>query len=272
MIKDIYAPVYRSMAPIFTVVPVTGPNRAENIGTKQYIDLFNTVHNKKISWDHLLRQTSDWEGTLWGKPDWADRPSNDPKSWLDRPRQEPGTEYEYNDTRVNVLALALTNIWRQPLQNVLKKYIMDPIGCSNTWRWMGYDNSWIVMDGQAIQVPSGGGHWGGGMFINAFDQARFGYLTLHKGKWKDHQILSDEWIQMSTTPTPAKPDYGFMNWFLNTNKQRMPDAPENSFCHIGAGVNLIYVDPEHNIVVVARWIDGQAINEFIKKVLNSITP
>ena len=28
----------------------------------------------KITWDHLLRQTSDWSGTLWGKPDWADRP------------------------------------------------------------------------------------------------------------------------------------------------------------------------------------------------------
>ena len=37
--------------------------------------LFNTEHNRKITWDHLLRQTSDWEGTLWGKPDWVDRPS-----------------------------------------------------------------------------------------------------------------------------------------------------------------------------------------------------
>ena len=36
--------------------------------------LFDTPHNATITWDHLLRQTSDWQGTLWGKPDWADRP------------------------------------------------------------------------------------------------------------------------------------------------------------------------------------------------------
>ena len=38
------------------------------------VDLFASEHNAKITWDHLLRQTSDWSGTLWGKPDWADRP------------------------------------------------------------------------------------------------------------------------------------------------------------------------------------------------------
>ena len=39
-----------------------------------HVDLFESEHNRKIKWDHLLRQTSDWQGTLWGKPDWADRP------------------------------------------------------------------------------------------------------------------------------------------------------------------------------------------------------
>ena len=38
---------------------------------------FAEGHNSKITWDHLLRQTSDWEGTLWSKPDWADRPPKD---------------------------------------------------------------------------------------------------------------------------------------------------------------------------------------------------
>ena len=38
------------------------------------VDLFTSEHNAPITWDHLLRQTSDWSGTLWGKPDWADRP------------------------------------------------------------------------------------------------------------------------------------------------------------------------------------------------------
>src|SRR4029434_1368079 len=29
-------------------------------------DLFEAPHNQNITWEHLLRQTSDWQGTLWG--------------------------------------------------------------------------------------------------------------------------------------------------------------------------------------------------------------
>ncbi len=217
-----------------------------------------------------MRQTSDWEGTLWGKPDWADRPSGDRYDWMDRPRNEPGTVWEYNDVRVNLLALAGTNLFRRPIQDILKERIMDPIGASGTWRWMGYQNSWIILDGKSIQIPSGGGHWGGGMFISAYDQARFGYLTLNLGRWKDRQILSREWIDMAMTPTPSKDTYGFMNWFLNTGQQLLPSAPSSAFYHAGAGVNRVYIDREHDLVVVLRWIDGSAMDAIIGKILESI--
>src|SRR5437899_1132036 len=149
------------------------------------VDLFEAPHNQKIKWDHLLRQTSDWQGTLWGKPDWADRPEGDkPADWPNRKLWEPGTHYKYNDVRVNVLALAALQVWRRPLPDVLREELMEPIGASSTWRWHGYDNSWVDIDGQKIQSMTGGGHWGGGMFINAYDMARFGYLFLRNGRWK----------------------------------------------------------------------------------------
>ncbi len=117
------------------------PNQraVDQFGKQHYLDLFATEHNRKITWEHLLRQTSDWEGTLWGKPEWADRPDRDANTWLTRKRNEPGSVYEYNDVRVNVLALAALNVWRRPLPQVLKEYLMDEIGASNTWRWFGYE-------------------------------------------------------------------------------------------------------------------------------------
>ncbi|CAN5649177.1 serine hydrolase [soil metagenome] len=245
---------------------------AENFGKPQYIDLFSADHNRKITWDHLLRQTSDWEGTLWGKPDWADRPDRDTTTWLTRKRNEPGTVYEYNDVRVNVLALAALNVWRRPLPQVLKDHIMDVIGASNTWRWYGYENSYVVLDGQVIQSVSGGGHWGGGMFINAYDMARFGLLTSRNGRWGTKQLLSENFIRQARTPTPAQPTYGFMNWFLNTDKKYYPAAPASAFVHIGNGTNMIYVDPDNDIVIVARWIESGKINEFIEKVTASLKP
>jgi hypothetical protein len=230
---------------------------------------FDTPHNRKLTWDVMLRQTSDWEGTLWGKADWADRPEGDISTWKTRTRHEPGSVWKYNDVRVNALALAATCVWRRPLPEVLKEQIMDPIGASNTWRWTGYYNSWIVVDGRPVQSVSGGGHWGGGLFINAFDMARFGLLTLRYGNWEGKQLISRQWVNQALTPTTANPGYGYMNWFLNTNKKLMPSAPENAWVHIGNGTNMIYCDPDHDLVIVARWIDSKAMDGLVKAVLSA---
>ena len=243
---------------------------AELFGKSRLLELFETENNRKITWDSLLRQTSDWEGTLWGKPDWADRPDRDSNNWLSRKRNEPGAVYEYNDVRVNALALAALNVWRKPLPQVLKENVMDEIGASDSWRWLGYENSWVVMDGLPVQSVSGGGHWGGGMFISATDMARFGLLSLNRGKWNKKQILYEEFFRQAMTPTPAQPTYGFMNYFLNTDRKLYPNAPAAAFAHVGNGTNIIYVDPENNLVVVARWIENAKIDEFIGKLNASL--
>ncbi|MCX6216122.1 serine hydrolase [Spirosoma sp.] len=247
--------------------PVT--RSADEFGKPELITPFQTPHNRTITWDHMLRQTSDWEGTLWGKPDWADRPDPDAAKWLNRKRNLPGAVYEYNDVRVNALALAATSVWRKPLPQVLKENVMDAIGASNTWRWTGYRNSWIVLDGQAVQSVSGGGHWGGGMFINALDMARFGLLTLNKGNWNGRQLISEQWINQSRTPTPAQPTYGYMNYFLNTDQKLLPSASATSYYHLGNGTNMVYVDTEHDLVMVVRWIDTKAMDGIVKRVLDA---
>jgi CubicO group peptidase (beta-lactamase class C family) len=233
-------------------------------------DLFEGPHNSKITWDHLLRQTSDWQGTLWGKPDWADRPEGKtPRDWPNRPVREPGSFYKYNDVRVNVLALAALHVLRRPLPQVLREEIMEPIGASSTWRWHGYDNAWIDLDGQKVQSMTGGGHWGGGLFISARDMARFGYLFLRDGKWKDRQLVSPKWIAMARTPGTANNSYGYMNWMLNTDKRRYSNAPATAVTFEGNGSNIIYIDRDNDLVVVVRWIQGRAFNQFIGMVLDA---
>jgi CubicO group peptidase (beta-lactamase class C family) len=237
------------------------------------VDLFEDPHNQSITWDHLLRQTSDWKGTLWGKPDWADRPEGKPNEWANRKLSEPGTRYKYNDVRVNVLALAALHVLRRPLPDVLREELMEPIGASSTWRWHGYDNAWIELDGRKVQSMTGGGHWGGGMFINAWDMARFGYLFLRNGKWKDKQIVSEKWIQMARTPGTANAEYGYMNWFLNTAGKPLPSVPESTVTFRGNGQNIIYIDWQNDLVVIVRWIGGGgALDQFLGKVVNSIRP
>ncbi len=242
-----------------------------NDPVKNYVpgEYFASGHNSRITWDHLLRQTSDWEGTLWGKPDWADRPPKDVPfaEYMKRTHNEPGAAWKYNDVRVNLLALAALQVWRRPLPQVLKEYVMDPITASSTWRWLGYDNSWVNVDGVMVQSVSGGGHWGGGMFINGYDMARFGLLTLHRGRWNDRQIVSEQWVKRALTPTGPNPEYGFMNWFLNTGRKALPSAPATVFYHLGNGANVIYVDPELDLVAIVRWIDPApaALDGFVSR-------
>lgn len=270
LIRSVQDPVYMYVPPIelFQPNPVTKPTSA--FLQPELLHPFSSAHNQTITWESMLRQTSDWEGTLWGKPDWADRPDPDPKKWLNRTRNPQGTVFEYNDVRVNALALAATSVFRQPLPQVLKKQIMDSIGASNTWRWTGYRNAWIVLDGNPVQSVSGGGHWGGGLFIHAEDMARFGLLTLRKGRWKNQQILSESWIRQSTTPGLANKEYGYMNYYLNTDQKLIPGAPPEAFVHLGNGNNAIYVDPVNDLVIVLRWITQKGMVETISVLLDGL--
>jgi CubicO group peptidase (beta-lactamase class C family) len=269
LIHSVQDTVARYVPPVEVYNPAAIGPTAEQLGQSPFLYPFAGPHNSTLTWEVMLRQTSDWEGTLWGKPDWADRPEGNASEWMTRKRNAPGTVWKYNDVRVNALALAATNVWRKPLPQVLKTNIMDEIGASDTWRWNGYRNAWIVLDGAPVQSVSGGGHWGGGMFIHAWDMARFGLLTLHRGNWNGKQLISEQWVKQSLTPTTAKPTYGYMNWFLNTDKQLLPSAPANAFVHIGNGTNLIYVDPEHDLVAVVRWLENKSMDEMIRHILEA---
>lgn len=236
-------------------------------------DTFDGAHNQQITWGHLLNQSSDWSGTLWGSHDWADRPPNEGNidDWRNRTLHAPGSHFEYNDVRVNILAYSLLQVWRKPLPQVLKEYIMDPIGASITWRWYGYKNSWVELDGTRMQSISGGGHSGGGLFINTEDHARFGLLFLNEGNWNGSQLLSKSWIKKATKPSPAKANYGYMWWLNKRGTPRYWDGvPENVYYAAGFGGNFIVIIPNENMVIVTRWLEPSKIGEFIKLVLDAL--
>lgn len=236
---------------------------------------FDGPHNGAITWRHLLQQTSEWEGTLFGKPDQVDRnravggDAQTVEKGSARALRPPGSYWEYNDVRVNRASLALLRLVRRPLPELLREAIMAPIDASETWEWHGYENAWVEIDGERMPSVSGGGHWGGGMFISTRDLARFGLLHLRRGEWNGRHLLSERWIQTATTPCAVKPEYGCM-WWLNTGRRQAPSAPESSFFALGAGSNALWVDPEHDIVAVVRWLAPGALDGFINRVLAAL--
>ena len=240
---------------------------------------FASPHNAKVTWRQLLNHTSEWEGTLWDKPDLIDRNrdlGNEASAKKGTPRalREPGDYWEYNDIRVNRLALSLLRRFRQPLPEVFREAIAQPIGASGTWQWHGYRNSYVEIDGKRMQSVAGGGHWGGGLFMQARDHARLGLLMLRRGRWGDRQLVPESWIAQSLAPTKLNPHYGFM-WMLNTARKTYPSAPAEGYGASGSGGNLVWIDPVHDLVAVICWTDPAAIGGFLAqlgKALPAIPP
>ena len=78
---------------------------------------FDSDHNQLITWHHLLNQSSQWKGTLFGTHDWADRPKRglSIEELKTQNIPKPGNAYKYNDVRVNLLSYSLLNVFRKPL-------------------------------------------------------------------------------------------------------------------------------------------------------------
>jgi CubicO group peptidase (beta-lactamase class C family) len=224
-------------------------------------DGFTSAHNRAITWRHLLQQTSEWQGSVWGKPDSVDHnrqagshaADNSRKGTL-RHLEPPGTRWEYNDVRVNRLALCLTLLFRRSLADVLRERVMDPIDASSTWEWRGYDNARVSFDGREVESVSGGGHWGGGLFISALDHARVGLLMARGGDWNGRQLVSRGYLEELRKPSATNPQYGFM-WWLNTGRQLFPSIPADGLFALGGGQHVVWVAPSLDLVAVLRWVD-----------------
>jgi len=178
----------------------------------------------------------------------------------------PGEKYAYWDSAMNQFANVLTRIAHEPIEDLFKRRIADPIGM-NTEKWDWGDFGQV--DG--IIVNGGSGNHNRHMFICARELARFGHLFLNRGNWNGKQLISQRWIRAATSPhvpasTPLGHEssadgrgvYGF-NWWTNgikaDGRRKWPGAPPGTFAASGYNNNDLFVVPEWNMVIVRLGLD-----------------
>jgi CubicO group peptidase (beta-lactamase class C family) len=231
---------------------------------------YDSPHNSKITWKNHLQQESEWEGTLWGKnADFVGTTAFGAGERKPRAIQEPGSFYEYNDVRINRFSLSLLRLFGTSLPEVLATSIMDPIGASHDWKWVPYDNSQVTIGDRTIGSVSGGTRWGGGLWINSEDLARFGLLVLNHGTWNGRQLVSAKWLEDAVHPSAHGPDYGYL-WWLNTKRQQWPSGPASSFGALGNGSNIIWIDPDDDIVFVWHWYANRAMDGMVQRIVAAV--
>jgi len=246
-------------------------NLDEPVGATVKDGGYDSPRNSLVTWKMHLQQETEWEGEMFGKKDdFVGTKAFGEGERKPRELKRPGTFYEYNDVRINRLGLSLLRTFKQSVPDVFRREVMDPIGASNTWRWIPYHNSFVDVDGKQVASVSGGTRWGGGVWINAQDMARFGYLWLRGGKWGDKQIVPPAYAKAAVAPSQHGPDYGYL-WWLNTQGKNYPGLPSTAYGARGAGSNTITILPEQDLVVVWRWHAGNEA-EFVKRVVAAIKP
>ncbi len=224
---------------------------------------------RRITWRQLLTQTSEWRGTLFDVPWWAD-----PQSRQERgaPVVAPGTRFSPNDVRTNLCSLALTHLLGASNAASLGARVLEPLGCAPGWSWHGLDQMRTRIGGEELAVPTGDGHWGGGLWLSAEDLARYGALHLRGGEWDGRRILSEEWCRRTLVPTHARRAYGLM-WWRNPEAGRpagedgaaplgtvagadafAPGAGIRGFGARGDGKQIVWCDPDRDLVAVLRWV------------------
>ena len=231
----------------------------------------------RITWHHLLQQTSEWEGTCLGIPEQVDR-----YRWLTyqpgkadgikgdaRPLGEPGSRFEYNDVRINQLSLALLHLFKRPLPEVFEEFFRKPLGCTGEFQWVGYEQGWTDVNGQRMMSVPGGSHWGGGVSISARDQALIGMMLMGNGYFKGQQILSAKWLDMMQQSCDVASYYGYLIW-LNKDGALFKDAPRSSWFALGAGSSVTWVDPKLELVCIMRWIDAPKTNDCIAHIMRAL--
>ncbi|MGH7754241.1 MAG: serine hydrolase domain-containing protein, partial [Gemmatimonadales bacterium] len=179
----------------------------------------------------------------------------------------PGSQYAYWDSAMNMFGLVLTRIAKEPLEELFRRRLADPIGMDPLkWDWgEGAADGGVVVNG-------GSGNSNQHIFISAREMARFGHLFLNQGGWNGRQLISRDWVRQATSvqvegSTPwAQPEskidgrgsYGF-NWWRNgegaDGRRKWPAAPAGTFAAMGHNNNVCFVVPEWQLVIVRLGLD-----------------
>jgi CubicO group peptidase (beta-lactamase class C family) len=100
------------------------------------------------------------------------------------------------------------------------------------------------------------------------DHARFALLVHNNGEWDGNRLLPEGWCQSLHKPSKINEVYGFL-WWLNTNEALWPGCPTNSYAAIGAGTSIIWINPDDDMIVVARWINDKKTAQLLSTIVRA---
>lgn len=168
----------------------------------------------------------------------------------ERYSHEPGTFWYYNNWDFNALGTIFMERTGKDIYASIEQELAIPIQMED----------FRASDGN-YQQENSSIHKAYPFRISANDLARFGLLILNKGKWKDNQVIPENWVNESTkyysdAALYSSSGYGYMWWVAKNDNQfsLLPETnlPEDSYMAHGVGGQTLLIIPSSELVVVNR--------------------
>jgi CubicO group peptidase (beta-lactamase class C family) len=172
----------------------------------------------------------------------------------------PGQFFKYNSGASELLGAVVRKAAGVRLEDFAREALFEPLDITDV-EWSNYPNSEIVSSS-------------GGLRLRPRDLAKLGQLVLTNGRWGERQIVSAEWIEVSTTPQIGHPDgllfYGYQWWLGRSLLDRREVAWTAA---MGLGGQRLFIVPRLDLVVAITaglyasalqyWLPTQILNRIV---------
>ncbi|MBQ7094683.1 MAG: serine hydrolase [Clostridia bacterium] len=164
-------------------------------------------------------------------------------------------EFNYQTVCLHILSGILYKATGMKTVDYANKYLFEPLGIAKHINYYAksaeehkqFTIGKLPKENVWFSDPDGLGTPGYGLCMSAEDMAKIGLLCLNKGIFNGKQIVSAQWIEEMTSPRIVESDrfrgmeYGYLWWIIDREKR--------IYAAIGNSGNVIYVNPEKNIVI-----------------------
>ncbi len=242
-----------------------------------------TIHDVTIK--HLLTMRAPYKckGDPWSKVCSSDNWTYSSLDFLGG-RKGLTDEFNYQTVCLHILSGVLYRATNMKTVDYANRYLFEPLGIAKHQNYYvetaeehkAFTIGKTPKDNIWFSDPDGLGTPGYGLCMSAEDMAKLGLLCLGKGSYNSKQIISAKWIEEMTSPRTVEStnfrgmEYGYLWWIIDRDK--------NIYAAIGNSGNVIYVNPEKNIVVsVASYFKPTVfdrvdfIREYIEPFIEELT-
>lgn len=255
--------------PIYHYFPELNKKKKVHVRRSFLQDLPSPGARKRITIEHLLTMSS---GLKWNEEDYFNDPLNDVYLMADRYdyvqyvlnkplEHEPGMVWRYSSGDSMLLSGLFTRALGISAYEFGQEYLFEPLGIPDI-----------------IWHTDSAGHTIGGWGIEATvrEYAKFGYLYLKRGRWEEHQVISESWVNESWEPVSENIDfYGYQWWLLPVFAGHEDSiVPEDTRIAWGIYTQQIFIIPSEDLVIVRVADDPGSPEwdelEFLTRIVKSL--